>query len=313
MKKIISIFLHNLRNEAHFEFMLLFGNLFDAFPPVRTIVAALYVTFYDLLQQESKLVDAQRTSPYTAEILKADAHNDRLLIGIREIILGSMHHFDAVVVEAATRLFDRLKSFKSITAKSYEEEAAAIRILIADFQGAFAADAATVGITGWIVELAQGLAEFERLLKQRNDETAAREPKSKLTEVRRALDEVYHQMVARINAAALLDDTQTYTPFIQQLNAEIAYFNEHSHRRAKRNIKKANLAPIPVQIQERTGKPVMPIPVVYYEDTELVFTKDFNLTYKNNDKPGTATLILHGKGLYHGQKEATFNIESDKE
>lgn len=37
-------------------------------------------------------------------------------------------------------------------------------------------------------------------------------------------------------------------------------------------------------------------------------TVDFSVTYRNNVNVGTATLILHGKGAYKGQKIVTFNI-----
>ncbi|MDR3236031.1 MAG: hypothetical protein LBT48_04805 [Prevotellaceae bacterium] len=41
---------------------------------------------------------------------------------------------------------------------------------------------------------------------------------------------------------------------------------------------------------------------------ELVFAKDFDVTYKNNTDVGTADLTIHGKGAYKGQKLTTFNI-----
>jgi hypothetical protein len=41
---------------------------------------------------------------------------------------------------------------------------------------------------------------------------------------------------------------------------------------------------------------------------ELVFAKDFTLTYKGNDRVGTATISIHGKGAYKGVKVVTFNI-----
>ncbi|MDR1895997.1 MAG: DUF6261 family protein [Prevotellaceae bacterium] len=306
MINIIAIFLHNLRNEGHLEFMTLFRNLVNEFAAVKAIVAALMIEFSILLDVEENVVDAQRYSEYTAEIIAADKRNDSLIKGIKKIVSGSIKHYNPEISHAAQHISDRLKTFKKIEAKAYEEEAAAIRILITDMQGTFAADAATVGITGWIEELAVALANFERLLKLRNDETASKQPHETAAEIRHKVDKVYQLMITRINAAAILDETDTFTVFINQLNAEINYFNTHTHVAAKKDIKTANIDPIPVQ--QATGKEVMPIPTAYYEDTELVFSKDYTVTYRNNINPGTATVILHGKGKYRGQRIATFNI-----
>jgi hypothetical protein len=72
----------------------------------------------------------------------------------------------------------------------------------------------------------------------------------------------------------------------------------------------------PIDTQKYTEKAVVPIPKAYWRGNEkhatveLVFAKDFSLTYKNNIKIGTAEVTLHGKGAYKGQKTATFNIAS---
>jgi hypothetical protein len=68
-----------------------------------------------------------------------------------------------------------------------------------------------------------------------------------------------------------------------------------------------------IPAQPHTGKPVTPIPDVYYTEEgkptiEPVFTKDFTVTYRDNIEAGTATLIIHGKGAYKGTKTVTFNV-----
>jgi hypothetical protein len=70
----------------------------------------------------------------------------------------------------------------------------------------------------------------------------------------------------------------------------------------------------PIETLPYTGKAVTPVPVAYYRGdgekptVELVFAKDFSVTYKNNVEVGTADVTLHGKGHYKGQKTVTFNI-----
>ncbi|MDR1408597.1 MAG: DUF6261 family protein [Tannerella sp.] len=65
--------------------------------------------------------------------------------------------------------------------------------------------------------------------------------------------------------------------------------------------------------QQYTGQAITPIPTVYYREenqpeVELVFAKDYFLTYKNNVGVGTAFITIHGKGAYRGRRTTTFNI-----
>ena len=57
-----------------------------------------------------------------------------------------------------------------------------------------------------------------------------------------------------------------------------------------------------------TGKQVKPAPVVRYMGVKLKNGIDYTLSYRNNVKPGTATLVVKGKGNFKGSKKATFKI-----
>jgi hypothetical protein len=306
MKKIITVLFGYLRGEAHYQYLNLFNQLLIEFPAVRNLIAIFYNEFADLLAQEKQIVDAQKSSDYTQQIAEADHRDDRLITGIRETVNAALHHFDSAVVAAAQSIWLRLKTFGEIQAKSYEEEAAAINILIADLQSdEFAAKVTLLGLTPWVNELAEAVAEFEALLRLRNIQQAAK-PKQRLRGVRKQIEAAYRNMVTYINSAATLDAMNTYTEFINRLNATITYFNDHNHHPTPKNIRTANVDPIPVQ--QFTGKAVTPIPTVYVEDVELVFAKDFNLAYKNNVQPGLAEIGIVGKGNYAGKKNVTFNI-----
>lgn len=57
-----------------------------------------------------------------------------------------------------------------------------------------------------------------------------------------------------------------------------------------------------------TGKKIKPVPKLKVFNNFLTKGKDFTVTYKNNKKKGTATIILKGKGNYKGTKKKTFKI-----
>lgn len=59
---------------------------------------------------------------------------------------------------------------------------------------------------------------------------------------------------------------------------------------------------------EYTGKPIMPKPVVKLDGRTLVQGRDYTLLYSSNTAPGTATIVITGKGDYTGTKKITFAI-----
>jgi hypothetical protein len=284
------------------------------FPSVKALlIAAVYENFLTLLQLEGKLVDAARTSDYTQKIVEADQHVDRDLMGLREAIMSATHHFDLDIADAAKSLYNRMKAFGSISKKSYEEETAAVNILLVDLQGKYAQSVTAIGADAWVTDLAAAERIFEQLLALRNKEAAGK-PQERQKDVRREIDVVYHQLTERIDANAVIAEPGTYDEFIDLLNVEITYFNEHTHRHAKKDLSVGDHTVVePIPTQTYTEKPIAVIPKVYYREdekqtVELVFAVDFSVTYKNNKDIGTADLIIHGKGKYKGQKTVTFNI-----
>lgn len=57
-----------------------------------------------------------------------------------------------------------------------------------------------------------------------------------------------------------------------------------------------------------TGSAIKPVPAVKVGGRTLKNGTDFTVSYKNNTEPGTATLIVNGKGNYSGSVSKTFKI-----
>lgn len=57
-----------------------------------------------------------------------------------------------------------------------------------------------------------------------------------------------------------------------------------------------------------TGKAIKPNVTVKYGSTKLIKNKDYTISYKNNKKPGIATITIKGKGNFKGTKTITFKI-----
>jgi hypothetical protein len=304
--KINSIDLEHARNEAHYQFLLIDKKLFESYPSVAGIVAPQLANLNALIVIEGQLVDAVKASEYTEKIADADYRRDRAIIGINTIVKSYLHHFDPNLEEAARDVEIRLKAFHSeIEKKSYEEESAAVKILAADLKSKYAQPVAALGLTAWVNELSAAQDAFESFFILRNTEQATK-IQERLRDVRKQADAAFRDIAARINAYTLMNGSQVCGVFINELNREIAYFNEHNHHHAKKNIEKATVASIPEQIYG--GEPVIVLPEVFYEEKKLVFTVDYELSYRDNNAPGTASVVIHGKGAWKGKKTVSFNI-----
>jgi hypothetical protein len=304
--KIIKMPLEHARNEAHYQFLLIVKKLFETHPAVAAIVAPQLEKLNALIIVEGQLVDAVRASEYTVKIAEADHRRDRAVVGINTIVKSYLHYFDPRIVEAAQSLEIRLKSFRGeIEKKSYEEESAAAKILVADLQTTCLPAVEMLNLTAWVSELAAAQDEFDSLFALRNTEQAAK-TQERLQNVRKQEDAGYRDIVDRIDAYTLMNGDQTCAVFINELNREIAYFIEHSHHHAKKDVDKATVADIPTQIYG--GEPVIVMPDVFYEGKKLVFTVDYELSYHDNNRPGTASVTIHGKGAWKGKKVISFNI-----
>jgi hypothetical protein len=191
---------------------------------------------------------------------------------------------------------------------------AAVRVLLDDLNSTYAPQVSTVNLYAWVTELTEAADAFTQLYLQRGGEAASR-PQGSMTDIRRQIEASYHGMTTLIDATTIVDTlTTVYDEFIAKLNAQVTYFNEHNHHHARKDISVGDHCVIEtIDTQKYTEKAVTPIPKGYYREDgkpteELVFAKDFSLTYKDNVKVGMAEVTLHGKGAYKGQKTVTFNI-----
>ncbi|MDR3267962.1 MAG: DUF6261 family protein [Tannerella sp.] len=312
MNLINSVRFSRLRAEAHYQFLLVFINLVDTFHAVRDLVAILIDRFRELLAREEFAIDFERKSPITKKLGDADHRIDKALTGMRSIINANLYSSNTAEVDAAQVLEVRFHTFGNIRQKPYEEESTAVQILVRELQQKYVQEVVTLGLVNWLNELGSAEQLFTQLFVERNAELANR-PKESLREIRREIEDVYSKMIALVEADAIAHGNVNSSDFILQLNGQVKYFNEHEAHNPTRKELGEHVSVAPVETQPYTGKAVNVIPEVHYVEEgkpakELVFTVDFTLAYKDNVNPGTAEIVIHGKGGYKGQKVVTFNI-----
>jgi len=316
MNKIKTIRFSYLRADAHARYLVTFKSLLLKYPTIQSIVMLQYIDFEKLLILEEEILNNMRKSVLTEKITATGILIDGYITSIGELINANIRSSDPDIAEAAKILQVRFKAFGNIARKAYEEETESVNLLLNDLEFPPYLDYIEIlGLSTWIADLRSAEIIFEQLLDERNDEYAAK-PKEHLRNIRHQIEIIYHNMIDRLTASAIIGSTDpTIFIFIDKLNAEITYFNDHNHHAAKKDISIGDdtvMEPIPTQVYN-SGQAITPLPVVYYQENEkptlkLEFAKDYSVTYKNNKEVGMANLIIHGKGAYKGLKTTTFNI-----
>jgi hypothetical protein len=230
--KISKIYSGRLRNEAHYQFISAVIALLMRFPWLTDRLGELFGLLQTLFAKEDTVVDYIRKSDFSAKIADADERLDNAIIGFGETVKGALHHFREAVADAALSLTNLMKTYGNIIRKNYDEELAAITNLLQELEGAYADKVIVIsGLAEWITEIKAASAELASLLALRNTEKAAK-PQERMGTVRREVDAAYRDVVAKIEALALIEGADAYAPVINELNALVERFNKIRARKA---------------------------------------------------------------------------------
>jgi chemotaxis response regulator CheB len=157
-----------------------------------------------------------------------DHERDTILIGIKDSVKAASRHFDANVQQAARRLkivLDTYDSPQPLITLPYDAETAAVNNLLQEFEGKYAADVQTAGLTAWVEELRNRNRAFEMLAAAYTEQQAEKPPFNP-KEVRRETDRAYRDIVTVISAWMLTDGDAAYAPFVAELNATVKHYND---------------------------------------------------------------------------------------
>jgi hypothetical protein len=312
MVKFTALLFRNLPNGAHYNYCKeVSTEIANSSSVILAALGTLRTQFDTWLGYEKEQMDWVWKSDLTKKIENGDRRMDRALTSLKAQVRVQEYSLTQNIAEAAGRIYTMLKKYGTVTRKPYEEQEGDVRTIIEQLSGngAYVADANTIGLGAWVNELQASFTLFRQLLLQR-DAKSLQKPDKTFKEVRRGIEGIYHQIEAIINAGVLMNASPAYATFINRLNPEIERLNGE-YRRVLRDVKDAQ--PAPIQEQTYTGKPLTPpLNVLYvtpHDGTvQLELGKDYNVTYKKNTEVGIAECTIHGKGLYKGSRTVTFAI-----
>jgi len=213
----------HLHNDEHFMLNTEFHNLLSTAGAENLRVAAQFANYTVLLNREDEGLKKITKSALTARIHEEDKVRDELYDGMTALnsaLLKSPHENKR---EAAKRLKIVFDTYGNISKKPLNEQTSAIINILQELKGAYSADALLVGLTDYVNLIETHNNALEALVRERYNESTAKTDVV-MREARQALDVVYDDITARINALALLEGGTVCENFIRAFNTVIAKY-----------------------------------------------------------------------------------------
>jgi len=219
-----------LPNDAHFQYYTEFRGLVLKTGADVLGIAPLFAAWLPLYDREDAALKKIVKSAITKQIQDADKARDVVYLGMVETNSAALRHFNDGVRGAAERLKIVFDTYGNVVRKPLNDETSAVYNILQELKGAYAADAALVGIAPWVAELETRNNAVAELMRERFDETAARTD-IVLREARADVDAAYFAIRERINALVVVNGAEVYEAFIRTLNAVIDKYNAIAHAR----------------------------------------------------------------------------------
>lgn len=225
--------LSKLRNEEHFQFCADFAALVGRYNANNLNIANEFNTFMNRYSKEDDVLQEIRKSDKTLSIAEVDNLRDDYFRGISFGIKSNQFHFNKQKRECANRIAIILDQYGNVAKKSYNQETADISKLVQEATGAYANDFNVLGMMEWIQEIDRVNKQFMEVMRQRDNESADK-PLYSMKEIRTEVNEIYYNIIKRIEAVIILNGIQNYEQFVRELNVLTDRYNLTIAQRAGR-------------------------------------------------------------------------------
>jgi hypothetical protein len=204
---------------------------------ISLITGVLLSKFAALVKEEDDSLDQLKHYETTQEIHDEDGRRDNAFYQLYNLVRSGAKHFDEAKRNAADRISNIMREFKGAPKLPMAEESAAIHNLLQKFEKVNA-DINLLGLNDWVDEMKDANDKVRTLMANRESE-AAYKVQHKVKAARTAVDEAYSEIVACIEAAAIVENLNSSSPLIAEINARIdEYNNLLAREKGWRNSKK---------------------------------------------------------------------------
>jgi hypothetical protein len=254
-------------------------------------------------------LNKSRASLLTPKISEKDEERDRLFAEIKRTAKIGRSSIMPAVAAAGTRLVDFLRPFQDIYRAPIMSQTVMISLLLERYNAdpAIIAAVDTLKLTDIMQLLAAANSDLNEFYSQRltkASESAGPSPSTFKNELAKA----YGEFCTAVSVTLSALPSDGLRVLFNQLNT----IRRQYIFRQPVSFRTAHTFTMPIALQAYTGKAITPIPRVFVgtgdEATELVFSQDFTVTYRENTAVGEARIIIRGKGKYRGTHQTSFYI-----
>ena len=212
---------------AHCNFHTQVVSLGEAMDPEALHITEIFASYRDAVRNESRIVNRQTAFVATDIMKQADKVRDDMLAVFNAVLNGHQYTH----IEAKKAAYNALKAvfapYRGIRSHEFSRQTAELDGLLTELQKPEnAAHVTTLALTQEVEELTVANATFSIEMQKKTMEMAERVPEKDVdTEAARAeCDRLYTEMVAIVNAYALIQPSEAINNFVTQLTGIVETF-----------------------------------------------------------------------------------------
>lgn len=227
-------------NQEHYDFFVEVDELIQQETPVKLGIGREYSTFSACLAREAASLGFIRKNSFSEPSKAAIAKTESVLSGMSDYIDSCKNHFDPDVKESSARINLLWTANRNARSKKSKTRDGAIRKLLQEFRGVYAADVEKTAMGGWVNALEAAFNNYLGIDASRQTENANKSP-LRMEDERGEVEKAYAAIVLRVNALIVVNGEEQYAVFAGEVNQRIKTFsNNMSIREAKRKKKDTN-------------------------------------------------------------------------
>ena len=208
---------------AHCNFHTQVANLGTAMDPEALHIADVFTRYSQAVEVEASIVNRQTTFIATEEMKQADKMRDDMISVIKAVINAHQYTHIEAKKTAYNVLYAVFAPYRDIRTHEFSRQTAEVE----EFQKTEnAAHVTTLALTQEVEKLAEANAIFSIEMQKKSMEMAARMPEKDIdtATARAECDRLYTEMVAIVNAYALIQPSETINNFVAQLTGIVETF-----------------------------------------------------------------------------------------
>lgn len=225
--KINKLYMHNLSNGAHCNFMDAISAKYNGKEVLRTHLPDELAAFDSVLEKEFEALGLPRKSQLSDSIWQNDRTRRDGLLGLFDLVKAHLYLREGAQYEAAASLKQFMKDCRLSPRASLNELSGILTAFLDNLEELHPGKAGLIGGTPFIEQITVANNAVCQDMSLRNKERSGRE-KGAMRKARQETDLAYNALMQKTEALYLVDTENAivYRQAIDEINAQIKHYKE---------------------------------------------------------------------------------------